>query len=1730
MIEYNDEDEEDIYGEIVLPPNYTFEYSHFDNHQLINGFKEITNRKITSKFNSLYNEIENETSKIYLYFKDKTDNFPKIFEKKSLDEVYEYLASISIPTKCECAGIIDKIPGWRCIDCSKYENTIYCSNCYINSKHLHKNHKVEFLYSSGGMCDCGDPDSLYLFCPEHCGPYTEQKQIDDYIVKSFDKNILQNLKLFFDDLFFEFSKYLLLTEKCKYFSTQILKDNLKEGKEKEDVLLLKKNFGIIFQNLLTFLFKITENNLGMLHLIASYFLKNNLSNIDNDEQSKTTHSCIKIEKDNIEILYKVKNDNENIFLPFNFTGEKKHKCECPFLRLLFSNWRDNIKSYNESDRQNEKFLLSFSHNLFLRSGAAVIIFFLYKEIIFNNSNEDVLYTRNQFYMEDSIEVIAKKTDIIEETYEFLFFYMKSIINSPKSKDVFNSFKPGVFQIVLDKIRHYMNDCKYFTKPKIRQLMYSKTSIFKRLIDISCLIHKQMEYKSIYPHPAFIEKKYPVELINSEIFIIYIANVVCLYTQWENINIVKELFNYFIEKITFLNKNKVLKKDEFSFHIPIYRIFGSFLNFFCFNYALNNKTDINTAIKFIKEKLFSSKDEMENIINIILNDYYQMYGFIIGIRNEYFNYYDLTNYNFIYFNDLRELKKDYTLLKYLIAMTEQKINLEYILEMSNIEYVYTLFNKVFISDNKDNPLETDKQETKEEKKNGFMSFFSSGFSYVFKTVTSYFDLFSYFKKGNKDDKEDENKHVMQWKRILEIIISIIKNDTTPLWEILTYFNEAISLKTKNILFDSIKQNNNLMQDCRNMLKERLVQVIIANGNLVDLKSIEKGIDSFFFTLFERQEFNNILDELTINKMNGEKKEFYLKDSCLKYLDMNYYYSPITKSKAELYIIDFKKDVFKVYNSYYYKPSEFTFDFYQKAYENILLNKENIHFFIKIIKTLLNPVNKEDVKKFDLNSIRKVFLPFILNFISMFASINSKTFIQFKIENEQLINQIIKILNDGINYNMENSNILFDEELEENIFEVIKQLNKYKTIREYINDDFSKLNDKDYYTNFDFKEQKENDNNLNKINAISEFNTVQDKKKNKSKDIKAHLKSLINKKSDKFLKKASKNKDMKLFIEANNNKEDKNTNEDIDEIMCFFCRNQINLKNYDKPYGKLGLIFNDFFYYNSFVTTVNTEINNFNKNNNNKENIFSNIINYRETKIVSSRITSCGHYFHQSCFMRGNTAKIGFKCPLCEKNQNILIPPLIHFYGKNEYLQSMKLNDILNKSNNINNKEIFKELDIFKNITIQFIKENINVDFNTIDNSKEYNYYINFILIQYQSYINFLINLFYSKGTTFHKLQQIDIIENLLLSLRYLTNINYININEIIDSIKDIINKLKIGPNISETILFNYEDLYYHNLFDQLLLSFSILLDYDELKSSFIYLINWILPYMSFWIYLRYNIIKNNFYICFDDDILEDLSIKNLKDFLDKNNTLMINYLKLYLQKLFMIKMVTNHNTNKTNDINYNLKELSLEQLFSLLNMDNLYQSLSKNTNNEITFTDLFEKIPKLFNSDNNNIIYDSNKLFDILIDNLKKQIKNEQRLVKPEIIAQFIPFEFKLISLDNNMFDWIEKCLFKKCSTCLNYSKYYYICLICGEKVCNTNSCNKISRHIEECGGGSGIFIYISNAKITLVKLNKNKNELYPLYVNDSGVGPSGYQMENDYYLSQEKYNLALKNYISNDFQ
>ena len=157
-------------------------------------FEKINNNKLKKDKIELYSKIHSKTIKIASYFEACVQKFSSLFEEnlEKFEDCLEYLEKISIPNKCVCASAINDIPGWRCVDCSKSENTLYCNDCYIKSKDLHKGHKVYYWENSTGMCDCGDPSALNKYCHEHSGPFREQKDIDDYIEKSFGKKVVRN--------------------------------------------------------------------------------------------------------------------------------------------------------------------------------------------------------------------------------------------------------------------------------------------------------------------------------------------------------------------------------------------------------------------------------------------------------------------------------------------------------------------------------------------------------------------------------------------------------------------------------------------------------------------------------------------------------------------------------------------------------------------------------------------------------------------------------------------------------------------------------------------------------------------------------------------------------------------------------------------------------------------------------------------------------------------------------------------------------------------------------------------------------------------------------------------------------------------------------------------------------------------------------------------------------------------------------------------------------------------------------------------------------------------------------------------------------------------------------------------------------------------------------------------------------------------------------------------------
>ena len=1629
-----------------------------------NIFTPLIEIEISENADEFNKKIFSETKKIHTYLTQSIHTFEKIFPENnstSFKKFLNYLKKREIPNKCVCAGVIDTIPGWQCVECSTYENSIYCFDCYKASKDLHKNHKVLFLYSSGGMCDCGDPDSLKTFCPNHTGPFKNKEEIQNFISKSFTENEIKNLKIFFDEFFYIFSRYFFLLEDYDLFYTEKFNEKFNNNKnniERDDIKNIKNNFCIVFQNFLNFLRLISNSNIGLLHFLANYFLKNNLyinsNNEKEDEEFYTKHKCYTVEKDEIKII-----NNLNT----------KHKCECPFMRLFMTNYREEIKS---KDNKNEEFLLSFPHNLPLKHCFCISFFVLNEQILLNH-NTDLIFNRNQFYTEDTIELMAIKTNLIEDTYEIFYNYLKNVFISDKYKDSEGNIMTYKLKSLIFRIEALEVDTKYYSKPKIIDIFSKKTFIIKKIIDIICLIHNGIKFKSIYPHPIYHDRKgYSETFFNLENYLINILEDINMYFNWNEIEYSKEVFKYLINKIIKEEKEGIiqLEENEFSFHICLYRTFGLLINYFCFNYSIQNNCNLIEAVDFFKKNFFESNEELEILVEKILKNYFKLFGFIGAVNNNFFNYYEMMQgyfYKYIHGNNF--IKLDFCTIKYLLTLTDKKFDLIHYLKISNIEKVFPIFSNLFMGE-KNIDINLDQLEK---------------------------EIFQY--------ESDKNDYIMQLIFLLEIIITFMKDDSCLYFCLIKQYDEILSSQTKENMFNIIKQNKYIYYDLKNILIEKIICKIIAFGNLADLKMLKKNLDNNLINIFdEKNNFEKILEELTESKMKGEKKKiFYLKDKYLYNIDFNFYINPNDKSCAQRYILNFKEDEIKLYNKYIYNTSKLTFDFYENIYNKILLNKENLILFKKIIE-ILNESNN-DLFLINRKSLRNSILPIILNFLSNFFIINTKAFISFKIENEQIINEIKNLLLNALEKNK--NNFLFEKYLEDNIKALLVEINYYKIIHNDIKGDLSKLNENDFYINYirEIKKEKKVQNLLNE----SDINNNQ---KIRTQKLKEKFKLKMNNNSKKFMDN----------ISSNNNTENtlKEEIENENEMMCFYCRNKIELNTWKKPYGKIGLFIEDYFYSNSIKASLRNEIYNINNKNNIK-----NKINYEkyfwENNISDKkgRIVSCGHYFHYDC-INNIYYNNSFSCPLCLKVQNTIIPPLNLLKNNNEldFINGEKI-EILEKEEqddiiNLKQNEYFTTL--YKCIFEFLYKINLT---NLAQNTGIFD-----ILFEaYEVHFNFLENIFYSEGSTFNKKQQIDNLQNIILSLRYIIKFYQINNSEFINLIKNNLSLLMTSSNEID-IIKNCQDMFYVNLLNKILFSLSILFDYEEIKKTFLYLLYIFLPYFAFGNFLKYIIIN-------EIDI-NDINKDNCMKYIIDNNEEMVKIFEIFLQKLIFIKLITDFNNKNDNNIDIlkSFNELSIEQMLSFLDINNLFILLNKGKEG-INFLDIFIYIPKLFNSNDilfkqykNNLI---NDIFNIIILNIKNN-ENKAFFLTKELIINFNPIKFDFIKFDEKAFDWIEKNLEQKCKFCSKTSKYNYICLICGNKVCHTIDCNKFPKHAELCNVNHSIFIDMDNTKICASFQFRYMKYIFPLYINENGIGPNGSEMENEFNLSHENLKSAIKNFVSYD--
>ena len=721
------------------------------------------------------------------------DQISKAFGYEYNESFFSYLKSISKPNHQVCNKEIKLGEGgFRCNDCFLLTNAILCTECFNKSKDKHKNHNVIFKPYSNGFCDCGDASSIIKesFCPDHNGPFTNEKEIKDFICTSIGENNVNIIDPLINNIFIEISKKIDV----------LYNENLEnEGKINENIELFK-----MFDELLLFVSNLYETNLAFFYLVVLKFTKN--------YPFETNHKCFKYDE----------NENKVIIIKKNL--KEKHICACPFFQIMinlfmiFKTKYDNksfytlfIQTYKNSIISSLSFVHSFAQahedsNLksFRELGYQFLSPSLCK-LIYDEKN--VFFLENFF-----IEIYEKSKKLIELKYyadanELIYNLLWVLAYLPCTEE-------------LNKIASNMN-------------------VHSIIIDIISLITNLNTFEDKTQFTEFQREGFLYELLNCEIYGIQISILLCYLMDFNNSESVKLIFNKIFSKlIEYKNYKEKISQKMYTPHISIIKYYSIFLNRFCFHYALNNNSNLYDAFQYFLN-LFPESRELNKFCFKELITYF---GFMISQRYSFFNYFgeSMILYCINFFKGtLCIIHPDIILMKYLLTLPEiqQELNIDNfnnLLNYSNIDHS----NDIFLNLNQN--LDNDKKEefTFNERNARYINALLDFILFIMRDNLSMikmaFKFTSYFKMSYKDElfeklllKEGKNLENLIRNEIIHYIIT--KQNLINRESCITIYN----------FYEHNEINTNFII---NLLKENCDEIHSLNqGNLYSLK---KEVFKFF----------------------------------------------------------------------------------------------------------------------------------------------------------------------------------------------------------------------------------------------------------------------------------------------------------------------------------------------------------------------------------------------------------------------------------------------------------------------------------------------------------------------------------------------------------------------------------------------------------------------------------------------------------------------------------------------------------------------------------------------------------------------------------------------------------------------------------------------------------------------------------------------------------------------
>ena len=594
-----------------------------ENFQNLDVFFEILEKETE---NPVY--FHQFTQRLKTLIKHTMIKYLNILKVKNPLEMTLLFSMLNKDTESVCAGKMELIGGWRCMDCVKNENTIFCQGCWSQMKYQHKDHNIIFLTTVNGTCDCGDPNSIdeKYFCPRHKGPMKNENDITNYINSCFGVKIANELREETSKVFKEMSLYII-----------------KAIQEKRTHEI---GFSEVVASFFDFINTPCNASKACMHMIAELLLQN--------YAFKTKHVCLQIK------------DGKSKLIKSTFFN---HDCCCPLIRLLMPLW----------PMGKERLIYSFLHNYKIRKMFGLCYFLLYGELILNCLPE-FGDSSVQFISDDVVKEAFKTEGLIENMYESLTeiftIYLKTknykdtpyyiplydaiqkMIDEGKEKNKYVLFKNVIFRLKCDT--------SYILKNCSIDYLGRNTKIICQLINLICFIHNINPIKVIFPKPkSFQEDKYNINLLDVELWLLDIFSVYISLFDFSSNNLVKEVFSHFSKKIN--NKKYIIQEDEYTFHIPLYRAFSIFLNRYCFYYAHTNNSDLFQGLQSAIKLFPNHKD----CFKIMIESIYKVFGYITACGEEFFKYYgeNMVEYEYLYYYNYQFVYRDFCLVKYILALKD-----------------------------------------------------------------------------------------------------------------------------------------------------------------------------------------------------------------------------------------------------------------------------------------------------------------------------------------------------------------------------------------------------------------------------------------------------------------------------------------------------------------------------------------------------------------------------------------------------------------------------------------------------------------------------------------------------------------------------------------------------------------------------------------------------------------------------------------------------------------------------------------------------------------------------------------------------------------------------------------------------------------------------------------------------------------------------------------------------